>query len=479
MAQPPVDRDFLALQEALAGRYSLERELGRGGMGIVYLAREVALDRLVAIKLLPPALASRPVLRERFLREARTAARLSHPNVIPIYAVDEVGDFVFFAMAYVEGETLGQRVRARGPLPPSEAARVVRETAWALAYAHAQGVIHRDVKPDNILLETSGRVLIGDFGIARVTEHSGSTASGEIIGTAEFMSPEQANGASLDARSDLYSLGVVGFYAISGRLPFEAATAAALLAQHVTKPAPPVASVAPTAPRRLAGAIDRCLAKNPAQRFPSGEALGEEVAATLETRKDLPVAVRVFLKRAVDTEPNAARILVGVIIGFTGVMLILGGGETQPMLSAGGVALLVALIGTPVFGLARRVWQLLKGGNRLDDLSYALRTELQRRREELAFEYGREASMIERIARYGALALGGAALLSGAIVLLGPSALGETAEGCSPSRRSAASLAQWSPSAATSGGPVSCGGCGLASGTPPSDAGSSAWPAWG
>src|SRR5687767_15429183 len=132
------DAEFLALQVALAGRYSLERELGRGGMGVVYLAQEVRLDRPVALKVLPPHYAAKPELRERFLREARTAARLSHPHIVPIHAVHEVGDFVFFAMSYIEGETLGERIRAKGPLAPKEAARILREVGWALAYAHAQ-----------------------------------------------------------------------------------------------------------------------------------------------------------------------------------------------------------------------------------------------------------------------------------------------------------------------------------------------------
>src|SRR5256714_1412102 len=136
-------------------------------MGVVYLAREVRLDRPVAIKLLPPSKASDPKLRERFLREARLAAKLSHPNVIPIHSVEEISGFVCYVMAFVDGETLTQRVRARGPLPTSEGTRMLREVAWALAYAHEQGLVHRDVKPDNILLETStGRVLVADFGIA-------------------------------------------------------------------------------------------------------------------------------------------------------------------------------------------------------------------------------------------------------------------------------------------------------------------------
>ena len=145
--------EFLALQTALAGRYSLERELGRGGMGIVFLAREVALDRLVALKLLPPEMAAQPEVRERFLKEARTAARLSHPNIVPIYAVDEIDEFVFFVMAYIDGGTLGDRIRERGPLSSSDAVRLLREVSWALGHAHLQGVVHRDVKPDNILLE--------------------------------------------------------------------------------------------------------------------------------------------------------------------------------------------------------------------------------------------------------------------------------------------------------------------------------------
>ncbi|HEY9226778.1 MAG TPA: serine/threonine-protein kinase, partial [Gemmatimonadaceae bacterium] len=168
-----VDREFIDLQHALAGEYSLERELGRGGMGIVYLAREVQLDRLVAIKVLPEALAARPDVRERFLREARMAASLSHPHIVPIYRVGESKGFVFFVMAYVNGETLGDRLRSRGPLPPNAATRLLREVAWALSYAHGRGIVHRDIKPDNILLETeTGRALVTDFGIARGAEET-------------------------------------------------------------------------------------------------------------------------------------------------------------------------------------------------------------------------------------------------------------------------------------------------------------------
>ena len=238
MTQPP--SDALELQAALAGEYSLQRELGRGGMGVVYLARDVQLDRDVAIKVLPSHVARTDSARERFVREARTAAGLSHPHIVPIHRVGEAGGFVFFVMSYVEGETLGERLRAHGPLPPSDATRILREVAWALAYAHGRGIVHRDVKPDNILLEAgTGRALVTDFGIAHVdTQDRPVTDPGKIMGTAHFMSPEQAANEPIDGRSDLYALGVVGYLATSGRLPFEAASLPALLVRQATEASP-------------------------------------------------------------------------------------------------------------------------------------------------------------------------------------------------------------------------------------------------
>src|SRR3990170_4083267 len=186
--QPPVAPEFIALQQALLGRYSLERELGRGGMGIVFLARDVALDRLVAIKLLPPALAGRPGLKERFLREAQTAAKLSQPNIVPIHAVEEAAGLVYFVMSFIDGETLGERLRTRGALTPHDVARMLREVAWALGYAHGRGVVHRDVKPDNIMIERgTGRAVVMDFGIAAL---AADAAGGEGLGTAQYRSEE-------------------------------------------------------------------------------------------------------------------------------------------------------------------------------------------------------------------------------------------------------------------------------------------------
>lgn len=291
------------IDERLGGQYVVQRELGRGGMGVVYLAQERRLDRLVAIKVLPPALADSD-LRERFLREARTAAQLSHPNIVPIFRADEIGDLAFFSMGYVDGESFAERIQTIGRVPPGEVVRVLRETAWALAYAHARGVIHRDVKPENLMIERgTGRVIVTDFGIARDTRATNITRDGWILGSVHYMSPEQAAGGQLDGRSDLYALGVIGWQALSGRLPFEAEQASAVLLQHATHQAPPLQAAAPDVPRQVAAVVERCLAKNPDDRFPTGEALAEALTAAWEAAErepgtDSAVAVAVSPERA-------------------------------------------------------------------------------------------------------------------------------------------------------------------------------------
>ncbi|MCH7565574.1 MAG: serine/threonine protein kinase [Gemmatimonadetes bacterium] len=400
--------EFLPLQTALAGRYSIEREIGRGGMGIVFLAREVALDRLVALKLLPPDMAARPGLKERFLQEARTAAGLSHPNIVPIFAVDEVDGFVFFAMAYVEGGTLGDRIRDRGPLSNSEAVRLLREVAWALGYAHLQGVVHRDVKPDNILLEqASGRALVTDFGIAVLAEDedAGAEATTVVQGTAEFMSPEQAKGGEVDARSDLYSLACVGYYALSGQVPFTGASPAAILGMHLSRPAPGLASVAPHAPPGVAIALDRCLRKDPDQRFSGGEALADALIPDLEIDRELPLPLRVFIKQTREFESTLTWCALGLMLlsPLLATTIVIGTGGSV------GLALsLAGLVGLPMVSLVRMARRLLRSGFTLDDGTAALLRDVERREEEYRFQVGKRVTWMDRVVR--ALKLGGLAV---------------------------------------------------------------------
>jgi hypothetical protein len=405
----PLLPDF---QRALAGRYVLERRLGRGGMGVVYLARELRLDRRVAIKLLPPERAVQPRARERFLREARTAAQLSHPGIVPIFAVHEVSDFVYFAMAYVDGDTLGRRIRRRGPVPYDAAARLLEEVARALAYAHDRGVVHRDVKPDNILLDlATGRALVSDFGIARVGSDV-TTGPQRVVGTAEFMSPEQALGERVDPRSDLYSLGVVGFFALSGELPFVGPDDMTVLARQVSDPPPPLASVAPGVPPRLAETIDRCLAKDPGARFPNGEALAAALAAARDRRA--AVAVRAFVTEARQLSTSA--LLYGAFGAVALPLLavrLLGPDEPQTRLAI--VAAAVAIAAVPLAVMVARVRRLRKAGHGREDLVDALRAELSHRREELAFLYGEGPSRLERALRrlcYVCVAVAGGIVLA-------------------------------------------------------------------
>jgi len=263
-----------ARARALAPDFALDREIGRGGMGVVYQGVDVRLERPVAIKVLPEVLGDVPDVRERFLREARTAAKLSHQNIVPIYRADESGGVVFIVMALVDGESLADRLATRGALPPRELVPLLRDVAAALDHAHAHGVVHRDVKPENILIERStGRAMVTDFGIARVAEAKPLTATGQVLGTVHYMSPEQVSGEAVDGRSDQYSLGVVAFRALTGRLPFDNESASAVLVAHVVKAPPKVRDVAPDAPRALAELIDRCLAKDPAARGDAASAI--------------------------------------------------------------------------------------------------------------------------------------------------------------------------------------------------------------
>jgi hypothetical protein len=261
-------------------------------MGSVYLARERVLERLVAIKVLAVEIAAARDTRERFRREARVAARLTHPGIVPLHAFGETDDLTYFVMGYVPGESLGARLKREGRIAPAEARRIVAEVADALGYAHRQGVVHRDVKPDNVLLDDeTGRALLADFGLARtVAAASGLTAMGTILGTPHYMSPEQASGhEGIDHRTDLYSLGVTAYAMLSGRLPFEGRTAAEVLAKHLTQPPPPLGDRVKGLPESLTSAVMRCLAKDPSDRWPGAQALRVAIAPDLpaEVPEDL------------------------------------------------------------------------------------------------------------------------------------------------------------------------------------------------
>jgi serine/threonine-protein kinase len=400
--------EFLDVQAALAGQYSLQRELGRGGMGVVYLAREVELDRDVAIKVLPTHLAGDAAARDRFVREARTAAGLSHPHIVPIHRVGEAGGYVFFVMSYVAGETLGGRLRTRGPLAPGEAARVLREVAWALAYAHGRGIVHGDVKPDNILLEEgTGRALVTDFGIAHGSGDAALVSDpGNVMGTAHFMSPEQAANEVVDGRSDLYSLGVVGYLAVSGRLPFDEPKLPALLVRQATEVAPGVASVAPGMPPALAAAIDRCLARHPAERFRDGEALAAALAPAPDTRPPLPPRLRAWLGAQ-------NKLLVPYLGWSTGFAMLTVGNfiawlTGNPGSSPADFLLLAAMTSAPLlpilgfhFHQARRQF---KAGHTLADLRSALEIARREQAEAEAVEREGGESVARRALRLGTVA---------------------------------------------------------------------------
>ena len=336
-AEPAAEGDTVraALEAKLQAPYRIVRLLGRGGMGAVYLARDLALDREVAIKVVKTDSSAREV-HDRLRREARTAAKLSHPNIVPLHAFGEVEGMPYFVMGYVRGESLATRLRRDGKLPEDEARRIVADLAEALDHAHRQGVVHRDVKPDNVLLDDeSGRALLTDFGVAKALGSETLTAVGSVVGTPSYMSPEQAAGrADIDGRTDIYSLGVMAYAMLTGRLPFEGKTAADVLTKHLTQEPPPLRSLLPTLPDSTVLAVERCLAKDPARRWPDARSLKVALGVTEEPR--LPDT-----HRGVEGQ--------GILVAYI-VMLALATvrGTGTPMLGltlvAGGYALVYGMI---------------------------------------------------------------------------------------------------------------------------------------
>ena len=264
--------DVDVVRAALESEYEILEELGRGGMALVYRARELELDREVAIKVLPMSLAFDSEFVERFQREARTSSQLEHPNIIPIYRVGRNGRVSFLVMKYLRGGTLAGRLRARGRLTPGELRKLLIEAGGALAYASDRGVVHRDIKPDNIMFDEFGQSLVADFGIAKAIGGSKLTGTGLSIGTPHYMSPEQARAQSTDGRSDLYSLGVVAFQCLTGQVPYDGEDAFAIGYKHLTEPVP-VVTLQSDEQRTLYRAIARLMSKDPAERYQNGHDL--------------------------------------------------------------------------------------------------------------------------------------------------------------------------------------------------------------
>jgi len=274
------------VRQALQEEYEIIKELGRGGMAIVFQAREKHLDREVAVKILPFSLAFDKEFVERFQREARTAAKLEHPYIIPIYRVGKAGRVIYFVMKYLRGSSLSEILQERGVIPPEEIRSFLKQTAGALGYAHQNGIVHRDIKPDNIMFDEMGHAILTDFGIAKAASGTRLTGTGMSIGTPHYMSPEQARAQPLDGRSDIYSLGVVAYQCLTGQVPYDGEDAFSIGYKHIMEELP-IPQLSTSDQRALFEVVQKMMAKDPDERFPTAD----QLVAALEGRPTAQVAV--------------------------------------------------------------------------------------------------------------------------------------------------------------------------------------------
>jgi len=400
---------WLALQDQLGGRYALQEVLGEGGMGMVFLARERKLDRLVALKILPPAMAT-DRRRERFLREARVSARLRHEHIVPIHAVDVAGPFVYYTMDYIRGITLAQRLM-EGPLPLPEAMRMLRDIAGAVQCAHHQGIIHRDLKPNNILIEReTGKVYVADFGLAWVLTESPVLGTGRTFGTFAYVSPEQAAGNVGDRRSDVYALGVLAWVMTTGRPPFIGTVQEVLNHHRYTAP-PALPVVGEDLDPTLVRVVSRCLVKHPDRRYQDAGEVAAALSEAVALSATLPKPLGHFVNRLTTLgQHGIAALAVVVLFGVAFVRSLARAGQWG--WATGATVGLALMLAWPVLGALPETRHLLGLGYTLADLRLALRLDLNRQRRALAERWGpdadKKATWFRRLAvvGFGVLLLG-------------------------------------------------------------------------